>query len=144
MSAAIPLYVLDSDTVSYHQRGYPTIVAHFASIAPESIATTVITVEEQIQGRLARLRRQSDLDGLVIAYQQLRAAQAYFCSLPILPFDEHAAAQYRDLQTRRIRTGTNDMRIAAITLARRAILVTSNRRDFERIEGLQLEDWRDN
>jgi tRNA(fMet)-specific endonuclease VapC len=71
----------------------------------------------------------------------LRATQAYFCAIPILPFDELAAAQFRTLQSRRIRIGTNDLRIAAIALARQAILVTSNRRDFERIAGLGLEDW---
>jgi tRNA(fMet)-specific endonuclease VapC len=140
MSAA-PLYILDSDTVSFHQRGYPTVVARFISIAPESIATTIVTVEEQFQGRLARVRRQPDLAELIAAYQRLRSAQAYFCSIPILPFDESAAEHYLELQSRRLRTGTNDLRIAAIVLARQAILVTSNRRDFERIEGLLLDDW---
>ncbi|MFN8512285.1 MAG: type II toxin-antitoxin system VapC family toxin [Thermomicrobiales bacterium] len=136
--SAPPLYILDSDTVSFHQRGYPAVVARFASITPESIATTIITVEEQFQGRLARVGRQPDLAGLI---QRLRATQAYFCMISILPFDSDAAAQYRDLQARRLRTGTNDLRIAAIALVRRAILVTSNRRDFERIEELRWEDW---
>jgi len=140
MSARL-LYILDSDAVSYHQRGYPAIVARISSITPESIATTVVTVEEQFQGRLARIRRQPDLARLVAAYQQLRATQAYFCTIPVLPFDDAAAVQYRRLQARRIRTGTNDLRIASIALARGAILVTSNRRDFERIEELRWEDW---
>jgi tRNA(fMet)-specific endonuclease VapC len=72
---------------------------------------------------------------LVTTYQRLRATQAYFCTITILPFDDPAAALYRVLQSRRIRTGTNDLRIAAIALAHRAILVTSNQRDFEQIEG---------
>jgi len=31
--------------------------------------------------------------------------------------------------------------IAAITLAHGAALVTGNRRHFERIDGLRIEDW---
>jgi tRNA(fMet)-specific endonuclease VapC len=37
--------------------------------------------------------------------------------------------------------GTNDLLIAAHTLSLNAILVTNNTREFERIEGLKLENW---
>ena len=37
--------------------------------------------------------------------------------------------------------GAYDLQIAAIALVNNLILVTHNTREFERVSGLQLEDW---
>jgi tRNA(fMet)-specific endonuclease VapC len=58
-----------------------------------------------------------------------------------LPFDEAADAIFDQLQTQKLRIGTNDLAIAAITLAVSGTLVTRNTVDFQRIPGLMLEDW---
>jgi tRNA(fMet)-specific endonuclease VapC len=34
-----------------------------------------------------------------------------------------------------------DILIAGIAIANNLILVTNNRKDFEKIEGLEIEDW---
>ncbi len=39
--------------------------------------------------------------------------------------------------------GSYDLQIAAIALANNLILVTHNTREFERVEGLKLEDWQE-
>jgi tRNA(fMet)-specific endonuclease VapC len=141
MSAEAVRYVLDTDTITYHQLGRPAVVARLGQADPRTMATTVITLTEQLQGRLAAVRRQRDGVGLVRAYQLLQATHAYFCQVPVLPFDDVALVVYRGLGERRLRIGTQDLRIAAITLAHQATLVTSNRRHFDQIPELPIDDW---
>jgi len=58
-----------------------------------------------------------------------------------LPFDEVAAAVFDQLRAQKIRIGTNDLAIAAITPSVNGILVTRNAVDFQRVPGLLFEDW---
>jgi len=81
-------YILDTDHVTLHQRNHPQVIARLQTIAPEAVATTVVTVEEQMRGRLAQLK-QGRVD-LPLVYDQLQATVAYFCNLTILPFDAEA------------------------------------------------------
>ena len=101
----------------------------------------MVTVEEQLRGRLKALRRASDGPSLVAAYDRMRATLEFFRNLPLLAFDDSAFEQFASLRKQRIRTGTLDLRIAAIALAQESILVTRNARDFSRVPGLQFEDW---
>ena len=65
----------------------------------------------------------------------------------ILPFDDEAAAEYGKicamLQRQRTPIGVMDMDmlIAAHAKAKGLIIVTNNVREFERVEGLGLENW---
>jgi tRNA(fMet)-specific endonuclease VapC len=58
-----------------------------------------------------------------------------------LPFDETAANIFDELRAQKIRIGTNDLAIAAITLSVSGILITRNIVDFQRVPNLSLEDW---
>lgn len=133
------VYVLDTDHVTLHQRGHPQVTDRVQSHQPNDLAVTVITVEEQLRGRLAQIGRPSV--GLHRAYDQFRATIDYFCSLGILPFDIEAAQLYQQLRAENIRISTLDLRIAAIVLRQNAILVTRNRRDFDRVPDLRLQYW---
>lgn len=59
----------------------------------------------------------------------------------MLDFDQLAHDCYKELIRQKIRIGTRDLRIAAITLSRNAILVTRNSKDFSKVPNLRIEDW---
>jgi tRNA(fMet)-specific endonuclease VapC len=71
----------------------------------------------------------------------LKATLDYFRSVHVIDFDDRAYAQFSELVQQRIRVGTQDLRIAAIALAQGGIVVTRNRKDFEKVSGLRIEDW---
>jgi len=87
------LYVLDTDHVTLHQRNHPQVIAKLQTCVPEEVSVTVITLEEQMRGRLAQLRRPGY--DLTLVYDQLIATAKYFCGLIILPFDAAAQQQFR-------------------------------------------------
>lgn len=63
----------------------------------------------------------------------------------VLPFDEEDAAHAGDILASLASTGTPvgpyDVLIAAQARRRGAVLVTDNRREFERVTGLMVTDW---
>jgi tRNA(fMet)-specific endonuclease VapC len=65
----------------------------------------------------------------------------------VLNFDDDDAISYGKLKSRLKRTGKLisplDMLLAAQALSKDMIFVTNNASEFERIEGLQIEDWSD-
>lgn len=66
-------------------------------------------------------------------------------SLPILPYDETAAAWHGRERARLEGLGKSapfvDGQIAAIAVVKDLILVTRNTKDFRRFDGLVVEDW---
>jgi tRNA(fMet)-specific endonuclease VapC len=65
--------------------------------------------------------------------------------LQIVPLDDDVAAQYGHIRAQLERAGTpigqNDMWIGAHALSCDATLVTDNVGEFERIEGLRVQNW---
>ena len=137
----MPRFVLDTDIVSLLQHGHLTVTDHLASYSPDEVATTVITIEEQLSGWYTLLRRAKTPRELVPVYERLRAAVRFLSKLPLLTFTESAADVYQRLRTQNPRAGRMDLRIAAIALAHQATLVTRNLADFQDIEGLLAIDW---
>jgi tRNA(fMet)-specific endonuclease VapC len=66
-------------------------------------------------------------------------------AFPFLPFDEADARAAGEVRAalKRLGTpiGTLDVLIAGQARARDLIVVTANCREFERVEGLAIEDW---
>jgi tRNA(fMet)-specific endonuclease VapC len=81
----------------------------------------------------------------VNAERNFALQQAFLAQFVSLPFDDLAATTCgvirAQLEKRGTPIGAYDTQIAAIALVNNLKLVTHNIREFERIEGLQLEDW---
>lgn len=69
----------------------------------------------------------------------------FFASFDSLSFDDDAARKYGEVRASLARQGTpigpNDLMIAATALVHGAIVITHNKREFSRVEGLLIEDW---
>ncbi|MFO7640769.1 MAG: type II toxin-antitoxin system VapC family toxin [Candidatus Competibacteraceae bacterium] len=135
------LFVLDTDHLSLFQRGHDSLLPRIRAIPASRIAITIITVEEMLQGRLAQVRRASQGEDRINAYTWLEKTVLFFQAFQILSFDAEAERRYANLVARRLGIGAQDLKIAAIALSHNAVLVTRNRRDFNRVPELSLDDW---
>jgi len=135
------VYILDTDSVTFQQAGREPILRRLAAAPADAVYTTVITLREQLRGRLAEVDRASEGPALERAYARLQATLHYFSKVNVLPFTTAATVKLAELREHKVRIGTQDLRGAAIALSVNAILVTSNRRDFDQVPGLRIEDW---
>lgn len=130
-------YLLDTCAVSDFVRGDAPTLARLKAAPPERIVLSVATVMEIEYG---------------LALDRVRARKievplrALIASVEVLPYgtvEAHATAALRAALRRRGHPiGPYDVQIAATALAHGHTLVTSNTREFARVQGLLLEDWR--
>jgi tRNA(fMet)-specific endonuclease VapC len=109
---------LDTDHISVLQyEGSPHAVALQARLEvlpPDEVATTVITVEEQMRGWLGLIHRYTDVHRQVEYYERLIGLIDFFAAWHILPFDQQAANTFQRLRRQRVHMGAMDLRIAAV------------------------------
>lgn len=115
---------------------WPSVVARVQRSDPNDLRLSTIAVAELRYGadKSARPRENhARVDQLV---QDLQC----------LDFDLDAAAAYgrvrADLKALGQPIGPNDLLIAAQALSKGLILVTNNLREFRRVKGLRIENWR--
>lgn len=136
------VYILDTNIADLLYRKHPPILDRLQALPPDApIAATMITVGEALGGWLSQCRRAPDGIARSRAYERLREVFDFYAGLKRASFTPEAAAIFDQLKAQKIRVGTNDLSIAAITLAVGGILVTRNKVDFERVPGLVFEDW---
>ena len=135
------LYVLDTDHLSLYRYGHPEVSAHIEATPADQLAVTIITIEEQLRAWYTQVRRARGRDRLARAYQGLFEVAETAKYIRVLPFTSRAVERYLDLRSQLPRVGKMDLSIAAIALEYDGIVVTRNRRDFEQVPNLQLEDW---
>lgn len=125
------LFVLDTDHLSLYQRGAEPLLSKLLTHPPGELAITIVTVEEQLRGRLAQIRKARTAAHLNECYRWLGETMDQL----------KATALYERLLPQKFRIGTQDLRIASIVLAQNAVLLTRNSQDFSRVPGLSLDDW---
>ena len=134
------LYVLDTDTVSHLRNRHPVVTARSAVVPASQKFITIITVEEQIDGWYALLRKPVPKARVLDAYTRLAETVRYYGVAQLLTLSEAAFDRADRLHKQKLNVKKNDLRIAAIALEHSATVVTANVRDFARIPGLLVED----
>lgn len=130
-------YLLDTCTVSDFVKGQPSVLARIKATPPQLIAISTVTRMEIEFGLHLNPDRARKLAPVM---------DAFLSSIAILPFedaDAKAAGAIRAaLQKHGQPIGAYDVLIAGCALARGLVVVTSNLGEFQRIGGLQVENWR--
>jgi tRNA(fMet)-specific endonuclease VapC len=104
---------------------------------------TIVTAYEQFRGCLAGINSGRGAEQLRFFSLLARLIEFYGkWAGRILAYDENAASIFFHFEPRLIRRiGVWDARIAAIALARDATVLTANKRDFQQVPGLKVENW---
>lgn len=129
-------YLIDTNIwIVYLKERNNSVREHLQNRKPSDIAICSVVLAELLHG--ARKYGNS----------QAREEKVCLTLAPYvsLPFDDAAAgcyAQIRDnLERRGEIIGGNDLMIAGIALAHDLVLVTNNTGEFQRVPGLETEDW---
>jgi predicted nucleic acid-binding protein len=120
------------------ERGRLDLATHVARRPDDDAFLSVVTASELLHGvhRAAtpthRTRRSAFVEGLLQRF-------------PVLDVDLATARAHArvwaDLAAAGTRVGPNDLWLAAAAIAHGLTLVTANLRAFERVPGLDVEDW---
>ena len=128
-------YMLDTNTCIYAMRGsYPGVNEKYKAQSGR-LCISSVTLSELHFGAEKSMRRIESLDAI-----------EYFTSfLEVLSFGAVAAAHYGQLRAHLERMGTPcghaDIQIGAHARSEALIVVTNNRREFDRMPGLRVENW---
>lgn len=119
------MILLDTDHLSLLQaRETPAAFAlqtRLEAFPPDEVATTVVTLEEQMRGWLGLIHRITEVPQQVRYYERLLDLVAFFAVWEVLPFDQPAATTFVRLRQQRVRIGTMDLKIAAVALEHKAL-----------------------
>lgn len=129
-------YMLDTNIIAYAKNKRPaSVLERLTAQQPSDVCISVITMAE-LEFGVFRSSKPA---------QNRLALLAFLSGIQILPFDSDAAHEYGAIRHSLTKSGTligaNDMLIAAHAKSRNLILVTNNAREFERVDGLTVENW---
>lgn len=128
-------YLLDTNVLSdLVRRPQGPVAARIAELGEDRVLTSIIVSCELRYGAAKRRSR-----------RLTRQVEAVLGAIPILLLeagvDRHYAAIRTALEKAGTPIGANDMLIAAHARAIRAVYVTANVSEFNRVPGLTVENW---
>lgn len=128
--------LVDTDILSYFFKGIPSVVAHFDEYSRQygTMNFSILTYYEILSGLKHR-----------DAHRKLDTFLAFAAKNTVLPLTQkavtHAAEQYATLYKSGTPLDDIDLLIAGIALEHELVMVTHNTDHFDRIEGLEVENW---
>lgn len=130
-------YLLDTCVVSDFVKGDLHTLNHIKQLSPSMIAISSITLHELKYGLALDHKRAAKISEII---------HDFLAPIHILNFsqgDAEAAASIRaQLKQQGRPIGSYDILIAGTALHHKLVLVTSNVKEFSRVDNLKLENWR--
>jgi tRNA(fMet)-specific endonuclease VapC len=138
------LCILDTDHISLTLRGHAAIADRLTYLQRSQWATSIVSIQEIFNDWITSLNDPRYQDRQVELYTRLWRSNEFFQGAQVLNFDPAADQIYQQLRQSDPRLHKRrlekDVKIAAIAIANQAIVITRDRRNFEQVLGLQIED----
>lgn len=129
------LFFLDTNICIYAMNAKLPVLRKFRELGLDRLAISSLVAAELAFGVEKSQRHESNKKNLVLFLADMR----------IVSWDSSAMWHYAMQRKRLMQAGTPigeiDLLLGCQALALDAIFVTNNTREFERIEGLKLENW---
>lgn len=128
-------YLLDTNTCIYTIKNKPAHVRERFNLNTSRLCISSVTLMELIYGA----------EKSQAPERNLAVLEGFIARLDVLNYDAAAAAhsgQIRaELSRQGLPIGPFDVMIAGHARSQGLIVVTNNTREFERVDGLRIEDW---
>ncbi len=130
------MFALDTNTLSYFFKGVGNVASNLRAVSPREVGIPSVVLYE-LEAGIGRAQKPN---------AKRQALAALLGAVRVLSFDENCARAAARIRVRLESAGTPigpmDTLIAGTALGHSAVLVTHNTREFSRVPGLQLADWR--
>ncbi|MEJ5187928.1 MAG: type II toxin-antitoxin system VapC family toxin [Breznakiellaceae bacterium] len=131
------MYLLDTNICIFLKNKKPKYVLdRLHQVITQKIYISSITVAELYFGVFNSQNIEKNYISLI----------KFLAPFTILNFDDEDAQEFGKIRSRLKKEekliGPYDMQIAAQAIAKKLILVTNNINEFNRIEGIKIEDWK--
>lgn len=131
-------YLLDTCVISDFAKGDPNVHARLKAERPSDIAISSVTLMEINYGLALNPARSKIISPIIQTILQVVTV------LPYADRESLATAHIRAiLKQKGTPIGPYDVMIAGTAQANELIMVTSNTGEFQRVQGLVLEDWKE-
>lgn len=139
------MYIFDTDTLTHYFKGNENVSRRLENAPGNEFGITIVTKAEVLRGRIEFLLKANDGISLEKAQRFLIESENELAQIQTLTFDLISIDKfdYFRQQSKYRKIGRNDLMIASICLANRALPVTRNVKHFRQFPNLEVENWVD-